>query len=385
MNSVFRTLCSIHRPALLIEYAQEVAAKHPLEDLCDTPQCLRGYSKPIVLYGAGRFAKSVIAAWQHLGVRPDWCVDSNPDLHGTTLLDIPIRSPEELRQLGDSVIVIIATMHTSQIQRWLHAHRLPHVFAELDGNIGCLPGNNLMTRLSDFERVWDMLHDSLSRQVLMAAVKARLFQNIWIDMIGSPFLHALAVGSQYVVHDLFSYDDQRVYVDCGAYDGDFLVSLARVRCETGIGALRAHAFEADVVNVSRLQDTLHTYELEDVTIHHALVGKEDILLDAPDFNNCRQENPSSPVRMVRLDSVLRQTDVGFIKMDIEGGEIDGLLGAQQIVSERRPRLAVCAYHTTAHLLDVPLALSDMFPHYEVYVRHHSINTLWETVCYARPN
>lgn len=384
MDSLYRKLCLIHRPATLIEFAQEVAAKHPLGHLCSAPQYLKDCGKPVVFFGGGRFAKSVIAAWQHLGMRPDWCVDSNSDLHGKTLLGIPIRSPQELIRLRDSVIVITAAMHTTQIQRWLNLHRLPHLFAELDGSIGCLPGNNLITRLSELERVWEILHDNLSRHVLMAAVKARLFQNIWFDMIGSPFLHAVAVGSQYFVHDIFSYADQRVYVDCGAYDGDFLVSLTRVLCETGVGALHAHAFEADVVNVSRLRDTLRTYELDDVTVHHALVGKEDILLDAPDFNNCRPGSPSSPVRMVRLDSVLAQMDVGFIKMDIEGGEIDGLLGAQQIVLESRPYLAVCAYHKTAHLLDVPLAMSEMFPHYEVYLRHHSTNTIWETVCYARP-
>lgn len=80
-----------------------------------------------------------------------------------------------------------------------------------------------------------------------------------------------------------------MYVDCGAYEGDFLVSLERELAETGGGIVRAHAFEADSVNVARLRETVRTYGLDNVTIHHSFVGQEDIVLDNPNFKSKEEE------------------------------------------------------------------------------------------------
>jgi len=384
MDHHYRTLCRIESPSALIDFAQDVVRTDPLQHLCGPLERLKTCGKSLVLYGGGRFAQSVIAEWQRSGLAPAWCVDSNSELHGTTVRGIPIRSPEELLPVSDSIVLVVAAMHTTQIHRWLRSHHLPHLFAELDGSVGCLPGHHLITRASEFEKVWTMLDDRCSRRVLLAVAKARLFQDFWLDMIGSPFLHAVAVGSQYFVPDFYPYDDRNTYVDCGAYEGDFLVSLERELFENGGGALRAHAFEPDSVNMGRLRKTLLTYGLDGVTVHHCLVGQEDVLVEYPDFHNCRASVSTSPVRMVRLDTVLAQLDVGFMKLDVEGSEIEALLGAQQTVKARQPHLAVCAYHKTGHLLDVPLTISAIAPNYALQMRHHSANTLWETVCYACP-
>ena len=383
-NELYRRLCQVGHPTSLLEVFHDVESQHPYRRFVGNPDRLKGCEPPVVLYGAGRFGRSVITAWRRCGVEPTWCVDSSEGLQGQKVLGVPVRPPSSLLECGQPPVVVVAAMHTHRIQEWLRTRHISPLFAELDGSIGCLPGHRLATRAKDFVHIWETLHDEKSKQVFLAAAKARLFQEIWFDMTGSPFLHAQAEGAQYCVPDICRYDDRRQYVDCGAYEGDFLLSLGCEMSRRGDGTIRAHAFEGDSENVARVRATVRTYGLDHVMVYHNLVGEKDQMVESPDFHNCREGGRAAPVQMVRLDSVLPDIDVGFIKMDIEGEEVRALRGAQGIIKNQHPYLAICAYHCTDHLLDVPLAIKASGRRYALHLRHHSTNTLWETVCYARP-
>jgi FkbM family methyltransferase len=53
-----------------------------------------------------------------------------------------------------------------------------------------------------------------------------------------------------------------------------------------------------------------------------------------------------------LVAALRLPRVDFIKIDIEGGERNALLGAKQLLQRGRPKLAVSAYHKKGDPLDI---------------------------------
>ena len=89
-------------------------------------------------------------------------------------------------------------------------------------------------------------------------------------------------------------------------------------------------------------------------------------------------------RMIKLDSLLRHEKVSFIKMDIEGSELEALKGAQTIIKEQRPKMAICVYHKIEDLWKIPLFLHKINPEYKIYIRHHAKFWVSETVCYAIP-
>ena len=74
-------------------------------------------------------------------------------------------------------------------------------------------------------------------------------------------------------------------------------------------------------------------------------------------------------------------EVTYIKLDIEGAELEALKGAKKIIQKYKPRLAVCIYHKKEDLIEIPQYLKELVPEYKFYVRHYS-NTTWETVLYA---
>lgn len=71
----------------------------------------------------------------------------------------------------------------------------------------------------------------------------------------------------------------------------------------------------------------------------------------------------------------------FIKMDIEGAELEALEGAKNTIVKSKPKLAICLYHKPDDLWKIPLYLKKLVPEYKFYIRHHS-KVRWETVLYA---
>jgi FkbM family methyltransferase len=73
--------------------------------------------------------------------------------------------------------------------------------------------------------------------------------------------------------------------------------------------------------------------------------------------------------------------VDFIKMDIEGSEMAALRGANQVIRDHKPRLAISAYHKPEDLWEIPHKLKEQNGDYKLYFGHHS-PILWESVYYA---
>jgi FkbM family methyltransferase len=74
--------------------------------------------------------------------------------------------------------------------------------------------------------------------------------------------------------------------------------------------------------------------------------------------------------------------VDFIKMDIEGAELNALRGAISTVKRFRPKLAICLYHSPEDFYKIPAFLNSLNLGYEFSMNHHYINA-WETVLYAK--
>lgn len=74
--------------------------------------------------------------------------------------------------------------------------------------------------------------------------------------------------------------------------------------------------------------------------------------------------------------------VDFIKMDIEGAELDALHGAIQTLKRFRPRLAIALYHRPEDVYQIPDFLVSLNLSYRYYLKHPTAEG-FETVLLAR--
>jgi hypothetical protein len=86
-----------------------------------------------------------------------------------------------------------------------------------------------------------------------------------------------------------------------------------------------------------------------------------------------ENEQGSQAQIITLDEWCRKNSVkpDFIKMDLEGMEIAALKGAQNIIKEFKPRLAVCLYHRLQDMWEIPILLKRIEPKYKFYCRKNS--------------
>jgi FkbM family methyltransferase len=181
--------------------------------------------------------------------------------------------------------------------------------------------------------------------------------------------------AQYFPMDLVSPLPHERIVDGGAYDGDTL------RCVPW-GFERAWAFEPDPMNAERLRSRADSR----VTLYETALGQGPGTCRFEALGSTassRQESGTLEVAVASLDDVLSAEAPTFVKLDVEGDELDALRGAARLLDRAQPVVAVCIYHNPSHLWSVPLFLSKALPRHTLHLRSHEYDG-FELVAYAVP-
>ncbi len=91
------------------------------------------------------------------------------------------------------------------------------------------------------------------------------------------------------------------------------------------------------------------------------------------------------VKTKSIDDLVKEENLNkldFIKLDIEGSELESLIGAEQTIKQFKPKLAISLYHDMEHFSSIPKYIKKIVPEYELYLNHHTEH-LGETVLYAK--
>jgi FkbM family methyltransferase len=97
------------------------------------------------------------------------------------------------------------------------------------------------------------------------------------------------------------------------------------------------------------------------------------------------EDPAQATTM-SIDDFARERKlprVDFIKMDIEGAELNALKGAEETIRSFKPKLAIAIYHRQADFIEIPEYLNKLGLGYRFYLDHFTIYGE-ETVLFAQP-
>jgi len=148
------------------------------------------------------------------------------------------------------------------------------------------------------------------------------------------------------------------------------------------------ALEPEPINLAKLEARVAgDPKLRDrVAVYPYAVGsrREELRFSSAGDGSGVSADGELVVQAVTLDELMADETPTFIKMDIEGFELDALAGARECIRRCRPKLAICVYHRPDHLWQIPLALHELLPDSRMTMRSY-MQDGFDTVCYCIPN
>lgn len=274
--------------------------------------------------------------------------------------------------LGDGAVNLLKKLGVNDLfTRIIYAQDRKHP------TIGMLNAEKYFgTHQKQLDAIEALLADDVSREVYHAAIRYRQTHNPKDAPVYSK-------NDQYFVKDIVPLSEHEIFIDCGAFDGDTMKEFIKA----------THGKYRNIICFEPVKEYHERLEKrgagKNVTAICAGVYKETATLhfNAEDgkgsaiTSNADVHTITVPVRAI--DDTPECHDATFIKMDVEGSELDALKGAKETILRNKPKLAICIYHLQRDFVEIPNWIHSLVPEYKLYVRHHSFSVN-ETVLYAIP-
>ncbi len=340
---------------------------------------LIGSYEYVVFYGCGAILGSIVDSWnKYIGRNIDFCCDSNTEKWGNYFCGIKCLSTEELMVLKDKCTVFVTIGEFKPVFDFLRSNGFASVNVIFKADLVAtdfFASHGPDEIVANLCKIYELLADGQSAKVFNAII-SRVFG----DGKSHEIMRDVCEKHQYFPLDIIKLTKSERFVDIGAFNGDTVkefIDHAKGKFD------EIFAFELDAINFKSLQENVKILPNSDkIRIFNLGIWSSEC--DIP-YNIGKTESSigrgEGMAHLVPLDAVLKNEEVTFIKMDIEGAEPQALLGAQNIIRVQKPKLAICIYHDFCHLWEIPLYIKELVPEYKIFLRHHT-DLAYETVCYA---
>lgn len=185
--------------------------------------------------------------------------------------------------------------------------------------------------------------------------------------------------NQYFDNEIVKFGQQEIFLDCGCFDFETSLIFSQ-KCPS---YKKIICFEPNVDNRKVIRQKVEQLSMDNIELlPYGVWNKRDTLYFEGNGSSVMVSNEGKEeVEVVSIDEVIKDK-VTFIKMDIEGSEMNALRGAAKTIVENKPRLAISVYHKPEDILEIPAYILSLVPEYRIYLRHYSNYFATETVVYA---
>ena len=283
-------------------------------------------------------------------------------------LQFALKNPEKF----DEVYNILADEESKPIFDWFIKYRVAYAFlGELAGEI--FPPK--VTKAEFLKGMNDLKINSRSGSINIG--------NFNFD------LEALAISGSWIF--------EQYYLDgkCEVSVGDYIIDGGAFKGETSFwflskGAGKVYAFEPDLYNFSILCKNIKRNKALNNIIPVQKVLSNRIgsfsFYTTSDGGSAALEGGNETVEGVTLDSFVEKEGfnrLDFIKLDVEGAELEFLEGAVETIKRFKPKMAISVYHKPEDIITIPKFILETLPDAKFYLSHKNYG--WnETILFVNP-
>jgi FkbM family methyltransferase len=256
-----------------------------------------------------------------------------------------------------------------------------HRMLALTGNIPF--ANNARTFFKQnaerINKIADFFYDLESKNTFLGAIKFRQTGKRKNIVHYSPY-------TQYFINDFFTYGKNEVLIDCGAFNGDTIESFLKL---PNMGYEQIIAFEPNAENYKILKSKFTGGRGDIMLINAGAYSKDgELYFSGSGVAGIVSEISTGAkdeinIAVKAIDNLPNLRKVTFIKMDIEGAELEALKGARETILRDKPRLAISIYHSNEDMLRIVEWVHALMPEYKLYCRCHNYTPVSDILLYAQ--
>lgn len=156
-----------------------------------------------------------------------------------------------------------------------------------------------------------------------------------------------------------------VLLDIGTAEGLFPLTVIG-KCA------HVHMVEPSVLFVDCLKKTFVNFPNK-ISIHNVAVGNEDgeINFDENSLDGkivAADEASTHSIPICKVDTLMHNRKITYLKADIEGFEQEMLRGAEMTIKQNKPKIAITTYHTQNNPDEIIDIIKGFVPEYNFYVK-----------------
>lgn len=338
-------------------------------------------NNPIVLYGAAVGGEYCLKYLQHFNIKPVAICDTFKA--GQDFCGYKICSIEDILNKYENPKIIITSVRfyediKNKLLEYFDEDSLLSFVSEMSFEKINRYKDFIQNNKMELNNIYNMFEDEKSKETLINVLKGRATaDNKWTIQAYTQ--------NQYFSNDVITLTDNESFIDGGAYVGDTAEMFLK---ETNNHYKKIFCFEPSENTYLELMGAKKNHNDDERIVlfkaglysKNAKLGFDEKSLSPGNAVNEKSSDISS-IDVVSIDNVINE-EVTFIKMDIEGSELDALKGARETILKYKPKLAICVYHKNEDIIEIPNYIMSLGLDYKFYLRHHSPYDFFETVFYA---
>lgn len=340
--------------------------------------------KPLIIWGRGENAIKLFLRLKLEKVNILGFTDSFVKNQGEYFCGVKVYTFEELQKAGNINIYISPEQYIWRQEILEKLEALDNVTVYMRGTVwGCgIYDKTLLKEIisrdkEEIEFVRKSLEDDRSIKTFNNLIEYRVSGQV--NLIREVYEEKHA--QYFPGNEIITTRQGEIFIDAGAYSGETSEAFSRwCRDYSKIYLMEPDALmfqiASEYVKLKKIENVIcinkgaYSHSTELAFVNDAALGSSNI-----------SENGTDKIRTISIDDMLNGKEATYIKMDIEGVEMEALCGAEKTIQKYMPKLAISIYHKDADLWKIPCYIKKKYPQYKLFIRHYTPFTT-ETVLYA---
>lgn len=337
---------------------------------------LKSTDLPVFIYGMGDGALKIMRVFEQYRIPLAGFFASDEFVRGHTFQGHLVHTLSQIEALIDDFVIVLAFAAGYQsLYDRINEIAKRHILLAPDVPVageGLFTYAYCMENGSKIQAVYDMLADEKSRQTYADVLNFKISGKI-------DYLNSCTSPKEEIYGGIIPLGNDEVFADLGAYNGD---TAAEFLAACGNNFRHLYAFEPNPKNFRKLTKNLPNSDK--ITLFNAAAGRGNgaVKISANEGRMSRENGSGKTVEIpvLAVDNAVGE-DVTVLKLDVEGGEREALLGARRHI-ENGAKILCSLYHRNEDMFELPLLIKSINPELKLYVRHQLYIPAWETNLYC---